>query len=332
MSGTRLVLTRAAQRGLGRISPKLRAALMERLEAIAAQPFARHPNVERIKGERDAFRRRQGDGEPSIGSIAGRARCASWSWSREGACTDDDVRAIRPLAEDGDTVLLRRADYEALVREAEDAADAAQIRAAEARVAAGDDEYVPIEVTRRLMAGEVPVRVWREHRGLSARALAASGRDLGRLSQPDRDRQEARLVRRHGQARPRARRRHGGSGAVADVTCCWDEWLPPRTAGAAQGGSGWMSMTYRSDALAAIHQTASNLQARASWPSGSGASSTSLSLAGAADDGDGRPGAARASAEPCGATLNVTIGWISQRAARRELHPTGAPLRAADRQ
>jgi mRNA interferase RelE/StbE len=57
----RLVLTRAAQRGLGRISPKLRAALIERLEVIAEQPFAKHRNVERIKGERDAFRLRQGD-------------------------------------------------------------------------------------------------------------------------------------------------------------------------------------------------------------------------------------------------------------------------------
>ena len=75
-----------------------------------------------------------------------------------------NVRAIRPLAENGDTVLLRRADYEALVREAEDAAEAAQIREAEARVAAGEDEYVPVELTTRLMAGEVPVRIWREHR------------------------------------------------------------------------------------------------------------------------------------------------------------------------
>jgi hypothetical protein len=89
-----------------------------------------------------------------------------------------DVKAIRPLAENGDTVLLRRADYEALVREAEDAADAMQIREAEARVATGEDEYVPIELTRRLMGGEVPVRVWREHRGLSARALGVDMEDL----------------------------------------------------------------------------------------------------------------------------------------------------------
>ena len=57
----RLVLTRTAQRGLGRIGPKVRAALIARLEAIAEQPFSKHRNVERIKGERDAFRLRQGD-------------------------------------------------------------------------------------------------------------------------------------------------------------------------------------------------------------------------------------------------------------------------------
>ena len=83
-----------------------------------------------------------------------------------------DVKAIRPLAEDGATVLLRRADYEALVREAEDAADAQQVRDAEARVEAGEDEYIPATLTKRLMDREIPVRVWRQHRGLSARALA----------------------------------------------------------------------------------------------------------------------------------------------------------------
>jgi mRNA-degrading endonuclease RelE of RelBE toxin-antitoxin system len=57
----KLVLTRATQRRLAKISPKMRAALIERLEAIAEQPFATHSNVERIKGERDAFRLRQGD-------------------------------------------------------------------------------------------------------------------------------------------------------------------------------------------------------------------------------------------------------------------------------
>ena len=95
-----------------------------------------------------------------------------------------DVKAIRPLAADDETVLLRRADYEALVREAEDAADATQIREVEARIRAGEDEYVPIELIKRLMAGAAPVRAWREHRGLSARVLASrAGISAAYLSQ-----------------------------------------------------------------------------------------------------------------------------------------------------
>jgi ribosome-binding protein aMBF1 (putative translation factor) len=94
------------------------------------------------------------------------------------------MKVVRPLAANGDTVLLRRTDYEALVRQAENAADAMQIREAEARVAAGEDEYVPVELTQRLMAGEVPVRVWRQHRGLSARSLAVrAGISAAYLSQ-----------------------------------------------------------------------------------------------------------------------------------------------------
>ena len=66
----------------------------------------------------------------------------------------------------------------------EDTVDAAQLREAETRVAAGEDKYLPIELARRLMAGEVPVPVWRQHRGLSARALASrAGVSAAYLSQ-----------------------------------------------------------------------------------------------------------------------------------------------------
>lgn len=79
---------------------------------------------------------------------------------------------IRPIAETEDTVTLRRKDFEALVEAVEDALDVARIREVEARVAAGETEYLPIEMVDRMLAGESRVRVWREHRGLSARALA----------------------------------------------------------------------------------------------------------------------------------------------------------------
>jgi DNA-binding XRE family transcriptional regulator len=79
---------------------------------------------------------------------------------------------IHPIAQTDDSVTLSRADYEALIEALEDARDIALMRQIEARVAAGEDEYVPIDVAESLLAGESPVRVWRRYRGLSARALA----------------------------------------------------------------------------------------------------------------------------------------------------------------
>jgi len=88
------------------------------------------------------------------------------------------MNEIRPVDETDDTVTLRRADYQALLEEVEAAADVAAARDAEARVAAGESEYLPIAMVERLAAGESPVRVWRQHRGMSAHALA----DAARLS------------------------------------------------------------------------------------------------------------------------------------------------------
>lgn len=82
--------------------------------------------------------------------------------------------AIRPIAETDDTVTLARADYGALLEALEDALDIAASRAVEAAVAAGEDEYLPVEMVQRLLAGEHPVRVWREHRGMTGAALAAA--------------------------------------------------------------------------------------------------------------------------------------------------------------
>jgi DNA-binding XRE family transcriptional regulator len=55
------------------------------------------------------------------------------------------------------------------------AEDAADIRAgdeARRQIEAGEDELVPMDLAKRILAGENPVRVWREHRGLSVKELA----------------------------------------------------------------------------------------------------------------------------------------------------------------
>jgi DNA-binding XRE family transcriptional regulator len=78
-------------------------------------------------------------------------------------------------ADKADLVVMRPADLEELL---EDAAATA------AFYATRDQENVPAEMADRLVAGENPVKVWREYRGLSQRALAAqAGLNFTYLSQ-----------------------------------------------------------------------------------------------------------------------------------------------------
>ena len=87
------------------------------------------------------------------------------------------MNAIRPIAQTDDTVTLSRADYERLLEAIEDAEDIAALEAAAAREQtlgekAAHADYLSAELVSRLLAGEHPVRVWREHRGLSQKELA----------------------------------------------------------------------------------------------------------------------------------------------------------------
>lgn len=81
---------------------------------------------------------------------------------------------LHPVAETADTVTLRRADYEALTELLQDAQDLADADAVAARLAAGLTETFPVEVAERLLNGVSPVRVLREHRGMTAADLAVA--------------------------------------------------------------------------------------------------------------------------------------------------------------
>ena len=83
------------------------------------------------------------------------------------------------MSDTNEIVTLTRAEYEALIERVEDAEDLAAVAAAEAREAVlgkkkARADYLPIELVRRLSAGEHPVRVWRAHRRLSREALATA--------------------------------------------------------------------------------------------------------------------------------------------------------------
>jgi mRNA-degrading endonuclease RelE of RelBE toxin-antitoxin system len=56
----RLILEKAARRGLDKMSSKAANAFLKRLAAIAAAPDVKHANVKPLAGARDAFRLRQG--------------------------------------------------------------------------------------------------------------------------------------------------------------------------------------------------------------------------------------------------------------------------------
>jgi hypothetical protein len=77
-----------------------------------------------------------------------------------------------------ETVTISRAEYDALTERLEDLDDIV------AAMKAGGGQPMPLEWARRIIEGESPVRVWREFRGLSLRALAAkAGVSPGYLSE-----------------------------------------------------------------------------------------------------------------------------------------------------
>jgi len=63
-----------------------------------------------------------------------------------------------------------------LVDAAEMLADVKAYDAAKGRLARGEDELIPLEITERRLAEESTVKIWREHRGMTQENLAkASG-------------------------------------------------------------------------------------------------------------------------------------------------------------
>ena len=93
---------------------------------------------------------------------------------------------IRPIAETADSVTLSRADFETLAELVSDAQDLANADAVKARLAAGETETFPFAVAERLLDGEHPVTVLREHRAFTVRGLAeAAGVSPSYLSEID---------------------------------------------------------------------------------------------------------------------------------------------------
>ena len=113
-------------------------------------------------------------------------------------------------------VILREADYQYPVNEADMASDVGFAEAADRRLESGEDELVPFDLLTQMLARDNPVRVWREFRGLSQSELA---------ERADVDRSHLSRLERSG----------SGSGnavtlrKLADaLNCAIDNLVPPR--------------------------------------------------------------------------------------------------------
>lgn len=81
-------------------------------------------------------------------------------------------------------VVLPKADYDKLLEAFEDREDVEASRKFRAKLSAGEEELIPAEYVNRMIDGENKVKVWRDFRSMSAKALAdAAGMSAPYLSQ-----------------------------------------------------------------------------------------------------------------------------------------------------
>lgn len=81
---------------------------------------------------------------------------------------------IQTIAQNGQTafVVVPVAEWDALMARLEERDDIVEANRQLAAIRAGEETF-PAEMLARLTRGESPLKVWREYRGLTLRALAA---------------------------------------------------------------------------------------------------------------------------------------------------------------
>src|SRR5436309_6567893 len=67
-------------------------------------------------------------------------------------------------------------ELQRLIQDAEMLADVKAYDAAKARLERGEDELIPLEIIERRIAGDNPVKIWRQYRQLTQQGLAKISR------------------------------------------------------------------------------------------------------------------------------------------------------------
>ncbi|KAB2752333.1 helix-turn-helix domain-containing protein [Brucella anthropi] len=94
-----------------------------------------------------------------------------------------DVQVI--ITQDGNEMaVLPKVDYDRLIEELRDKKDVLRAEIFRLKVKSGDEELIPAEFVNRMIDGENKIKVWRDYRGMSAKALAeTAGISAAYLSQ-----------------------------------------------------------------------------------------------------------------------------------------------------
>ena len=88
--------------------------------------------------------------------------------------TTSAPQAIRGADGEPAFAVLPWPEYEALVEAAEDASDSAHAAALSRRIDTGEEEVFPAALIARIEAGDSPLRVFRDYRGLTQKELATA--------------------------------------------------------------------------------------------------------------------------------------------------------------
>jgi hypothetical protein len=112
-----------------------------------------------------------------------------------------------------EVIQLPRSAYEAILERLQDLEDALMLLKAERTH--DPKTYLPGELVTRIVNGEHPVRVWRQHRGFTVAALARKSRVAGSYISEIETGKKTRLGRRTQETRHSARRRSRRARALA---------------------------------------------------------------------------------------------------------------------
>jgi mRNA interferase RelE/StbE len=164
----RVVTTKSFAKALSRIPLNWQKRIVEKIKTVAADPYASHNNVTKLQG-RDGYRLRIGDWRVIYELHDDRLEL----WALEVGPRGNLLMRVETITRKGkEFAVIPVAALQRLMEDAEMLADVKAYDAAKARLADGEDELIPLEITERRLRGEPALRVWREHRKLTQERLA----------------------------------------------------------------------------------------------------------------------------------------------------------------